>query len=170
MLGEPVKKTIAILMAAVLALFLFSCAQPSKKDARHIDLADVMTRLSLYCDSRGSTVYAASPLDLWNFYGIDAAETVQYRAKSFTGEGEGAEILLFEAKDKASLAKIRAALQKRLDEKLHNLLETAPGQYALYRESRVASNGRFIRLIYSADAKRLAGLYDDFFNRQTNKK
>lgn len=162
-MGEPVKKTIAILMITALALFLSSCAQPPQKEAPHIDLADVMTRLSLYCDSRGAGVCAASPLDLWNFYGIDAADTVQYRAKSFAGEGKNTEILLFEAKGKTSLAKIRAALQKRLDAKLQHLLETAPEKYALYRDSRVASNGRFIRLIYSSDAKRLAGLYDDFF-------
>lgn len=127
-----------------------------------------MTQLSLYCE--GTPVCADSPLDLWNFYGIDASDTVQYQAKSFVGKGENTEILLFEARDKTALAKIRAVLQKRLDVKRKELRQTAPVEYALYRESRVVSNGRFIRLLFSADARRLAGIYDACFDPSKNDK
>lgn len=141
------KKTIAILMLPLFVLFLSSCAPSPPKEGR-LSLTSVMTRLSLYCDCKGVPVCAATPLDLWNFYGIDAADTVQYQTKSFAGDGENTEILLFEAKDKASLAKIRMALQKRLDIKLKKLRQESPAQYAFYRESRVVSNGRYIRLIF----------------------
>lgn len=154
-------------MIPALVLFLYSCAPSPQKEGRRTDLKDVMTQLSLYCE--GTPVCADSPLDLWNFYGIDASDTVQYQARSFAGEGENTEILLFEAKDKTALAKIRAALQMRLDAKQKELRQTAPGQYALYRESRVVSNGRFIRLLFSADARRLAGIYDSCFDSSINR-
>ena len=157
------KKTIAILMLPLFVLFLSSCAPSPPKEGR-LSLTSVMTRLSLYCDCKGVPVCAATPLDLWNFYGIDAADTVQYQTKSFAGDGENTEILLFEAKDKASLAKIRMALQKRLDIKLKKLRQESPAQYAFHRESRVVSNGRYIRLIFSADARRLSGIYNDCFD------
>lgn len=156
------KKIIVFLLIPVLALMLFSCVPPPQRQARRTDLRHVMTALSLYCE--GTPVPADTPLDLWNFYGVDVSGAVQYQARSFAGDGKNTEILLFEAKDKESLAEIRTALQARLDAKRKALQQAAPEQYSLYRESSVVSNGRFIRLIFSADARRLAGLYDSCFD------
>jgi len=103
--------------------------------------------------------------DLTDIYGIDVEDVVQFAAAIHDSGIKADEIVLVEAVDGDAAGRIEAALAQRLEDKLNELENYLPEEYAVAKACRVETEGNFVSMIVAPNAAELAELYRAGLNR-----
>jgi Flp pilus assembly protein TadD len=148
------KKTIAIVLALVLALSMTACggsAEPKKAD------------LAALYETMTATLPMMLPMDettMMNFLGIDAADCVQ-AAVAICAEGLRAdEVWLIEARDADALSRIQTLAENRLKAKADETVSYNPEQYAVVEKGQLFTEGNYLFLLVSPDVDTLKAAVD----------
>ena len=154
-MNTMLKKTIAAALCLTLCLMLTACGGGQKAPA-NVALGDVLAKFNL-----DGEMMSLTQDDLTDLYGIEAADVKQFAA-SINGSGIKAdEIVLIEAVDAAAAARVKEALDARLQNKLNELENYLPEEYAVAKACSVQSAGNFVAMIVAPNAADLVKLYGE---------
>ena len=143
------RKTIVAALACLAALCMLTGAL-----AQGGGLEAVMASFEL-----GEEMMPLDGTDLEDVYGIDPADVAQFAAAINDTGIKADEIVLVEAVDADAAARVQAILEGRLQDKLNELENYLPGEYAVAKACAVEAEGCFVAMIVAPNAGELTDLY-----------
>lgn len=151
------KKAISLLLILSLVLTMVACGK--KEDPKSIDVSALYESYSQYLPE----VFCPDEATMLNFLGIRAEDCAQYQV-AICSEGMRAdEVWLIEAKDQASLERLRKLAQTRIDAKLDETKSYVPDQYAIVEKAELLTNGLYLALLISPDVDTLKAGFEAAF-------
>lgn len=146
------KKRICVALITVFMLALSAFAGGA--ETNDVNLTQVLEGFKL-----GDDMMPLIEEDLTDIYGIDSEDVVQFAAAIHDSGIKADEIVLVEAVDGDAAGRIEAALAQRLEDKLNELENYLPEEYAVVKACRVETEGNFVSMIVAPNAAELAELY-----------
>lgn len=140
------KKVISLLLILSLVLSMTACGG-KKEAAVSMDVNAVYESYSQYLPE----MFCPDEATMLNFLGIHAEDCAQYKV-AICAEGMRAdEVWLIEAKDAASLEKLRQLAQTRIESKLDETISYVPDQYVIVEKAELIVSGMYLALLISPD-------------------
>lgn len=103
--------------------------------------------------------------EVQSLYGISATDYVQFSGK-LSGVGTSAdEIVIIEAVDAATAAKILEGAETRLEDKLRQAEGYLPEEYAIIEQGVVRKDGNYVALFVTADVAEVVAAYEAELNQ-----
>ncbi len=103
--------------------------------------------------------------EIQSLYGISATDYVQFSGK-VSGVGTSAdEIVIIEAIDASTAAKILEGAEARLEDKLRQAEGYLPEEYAIIEQGVVRKDGNYVALIVTADVDTVIAAYETELNQ-----
>lgn len=152
------RKTIAILLAAVCLLAVFSGCGGSEKKAISVDAlpADLLENAS-FTDSLNLLDAPVVPL----LYGVDPADYVNCTVYCGTG-ATAEEIAVFEAVDEAAAGRILAAAQARVAAQIETYKDYGPEDARMLEDAIVTQSGVYVVVVVCGDGESAAKVMDQY--------
>lgn len=151
------KRTISLLLALIALLSLVGCAGSQPAD---VDLNEILTEMEKQVSL--SEMMTLQESDLTDLYGIQPADVEQFYG-SMVGDGISPdEIVMIKAKDADAAARVRQALESRLQNKRNEAKGYNPDAYSLMQKSKVSLKGNYVSLLVSSEQDKLTSVYDSF--------
>ena len=135
------------LAAAALALSLAGCAGKAEKTA--VDMASVYAQVQ----DKLPEMYQMDEGTMLNYLGINMEDCAQAVVAVASDGLRADEIWLIEAKDDQTLESIQELAQNRLTAKEAETVQYAPDQYAVVKDARLLTQGRYLALLVSPEAE-----------------
>lgn len=149
------KRSVSILLTAVLLFALAACSSNSTKQA---DLAKVMNDMKAKLTN--TEMMDLSKEDLMPNYGIDAADVKQFAAHVDSTGIKGDEIVIVEGKDSDAAKRIKEKLDARYQQKETEMKDYLPEEYAMLKKCTVKQDGNYISMIVSPQYEDLNKIYN----------
>lgn len=139
------KKSITFTLLAALLLSLSACG--GEEAAAPADLQGLYESYAAQLPD----MFLPDEDTMMNFLGIDTADCTRY-VVSICGDGMRAdEVWLIEAKDDASLKRLRELAETRIQAKLDETESYAPDQYAVVQKAELLTKGKYLALLISPE-------------------
>ena len=138
------------MLIAAFALSLAGCA--GKAEEGTADMASVYTQVQ----DKLPEMYQMDESTMLNYLGIDTEDCAQAVVAVASDGLRADEIWLIEAKDDQALENIRELAQNRLAAKEAETVQYAPDQYAVVKDARLLTQGRYLALLVSPEAEAIA--------------
>ena len=149
------KKTLSILLAAVLLFGLAGCGSKNEEAAVTMDLQQVYAGF-------GETLPEMTMMSdemMLNFCGINRADCKQ-AVVSVSSDGLRAdEIWLLEAKDGETAENLAKLANTRIERKGEESITYSPEQYEIVQKAEIIQSGNYVALIVSPDVDTLAAQF-----------
>ncbi len=152
------KKTIALILTLVTAVFCAACSDSGKD----VDLEAVYSEITQKVTLPDLTQINTDDL-LMSFYGIDAADAEQYVAYISSTSVRVDEIVMIKAVDSDAADRIKSALQTRYDSQYSANKNYLPDQAKIIEDCEVSQNGLYVRMFISPDAETMVSVYSEAF-------
>ena len=147
------KKTVAFLSVLLaLALVLCACGEAAKPLSEVFGSIKEQVRVS-------ELVEFSDAADLDRFYGI-AAEDIADFAGGINNSGvDQEEIVLVKASNNDAADRVKTALENRLNAKMNETRSYNPEQYAIVEKCSVETDGLYVSLIISENARQMREIF-----------
>lgn len=154
------KRTIILIIAAVMILGLCACGEASAPEAKNVDLT------ALYESFAGITpeMFVMDDTTRLNFLGIDSADCNQVITATCVNGLLTDEIWLIEAKDASALERLQNLADSRIKAKLFETESYAPDQFLIVEKSEIIVDGMYLALIVSTEVDTLKQMFEDALN------
>lgn len=152
------KKIISLLLVLSLVLSLAACGSETK-EAVSIDVKALYESYSQYMPD----MFYPDETTMMDFLGIDVQDCAQYQVAICAEGMRTDEVWLIEAKDEASLEKLRQLAQTRIEAKLDETVSYAPDQYVVVEKAELLTNGLYLALLISPDVEALKSGFEAAF-------
>lgn len=151
------KKFISVLLLFSMLLSMTACGK--EEEAKSVDVNALYESYSEHLPE----MFHPDESTLLNFLGIRTEDCKQYQV-ALCAEGMRAdEIWLIEAKDEASLEKLRQLAQTRIEAKLDETVSYVPDQYVIVEKAELLTNGLYLALLISPDVDTLKADFEAAF-------
>lgn len=151
------KKTVSILLAALLLLSLTACG--TQKETASIDLDALYESY----EPQLPEMFYPDEATLLNFLGIRTEDCARYRV-AICAEGMRAdEVWLIEAKDQAALERLEQLAKTRITAKLDETETYVPDQYLVVQKAEVMTRGLYLALLISPEVDTLKAGFEAAF-------
>ena len=154
------KKTLSIFVLIALLLTLTACGgkkEESAAPAAPVDLKAVMESFNL--GEEMMTLEISELNDLY-FMGFDLDEIKQAAVAMHTSGINADEIIMIETVSPEAAGRVKEILEGRYQEKLNQMENYIPEQYAMIKECSVTVNGNFVAMIVAPNASELVAIYN----------
>ena len=149
------KKLCSLLLVAVLLCSLAACGGGTKQ----ADLPKVMKDMKAKITN--TEMMELSAEDLMASYGIDSKDAKQFAAYVDSTGIKGDEIVFFEGKDADAAKRIKEKLDARYSQKVVEMKDYLPEEYAVLKKCKVNQDGNYISMIVSPQYQELTKIYDE---------
>lgn len=143
------KKWICLILVLSLALSMAACGK--EKENANVDVAALYESYGAYLPD----MFCPDADTMINFLGISTENCKQYQVAICAEGMRTDEVWLIEAKDQASLEKLRQLAQTRIEAKLDETVSYAPDQYAVVEKAELLTQGLYLALLISPDVSEL---------------
>jgi Holliday junction resolvase-like predicted endonuclease len=156
------KKTIMILLTAMLAMVISACSGDKdatievKQSAK--EMADQMIE-----KVEQPVLMELSTEELKDLYNIDAAKLADYSVRIPMMNVKSNEIAIFKVKDAKDISDIEAAVKQRAENVQKLFEQYLPDQYENAKNYKLITKGNYVLLVISDSADELIKVYDSFF-------
>ena len=156
------KKTIMILLTAMLAMVVSACAGDKastievKQSAK--DMADHMLE-----KVEQPAFMELSAEELKDLYNIDAAKLADYSVRVPMMNVKTNEIAIFKVNDAKDISEIEAAVKQRAENVQKQFEHYLPDQYENAKNYKLLTKGNYVLFVISDNADELIKVYDRFF-------
>lgn len=147
------RKLISVAAVILAAVVLLSACGASAQPLSDI-FASVKSEIGV-----SEMVEFGSVDDLNRFYGIDAADVIEYAGGINNSGVDQEEIVLIKAADSAAVQRVETALNNRYQSKLNETRSYNPEQYAIIESCSVEVDDLYVSMILSANASAIRELY-----------
>lgn len=156
------KKTIMILLTAMLAMVISACAGDKestvevKQSAKEI--ADQMLE-----KVEQPAFMELSAQELKDVYNIDAAKLADYSVRIPLMNVKSNELAILKVKDAKDIPAIEAAVKKRAEDAQKPFEQYLPDQYENAKNYKLVTKGNYVLFVISDRADELIKVYESFF-------
>ncbi|MGE7839502.1 DUF4358 domain-containing protein [Lysinibacillus sp. NPDC093712] len=156
------KKTIMILLTAMLAMVISACSGDKestievKQSAK--EMADEMLE-----KVEQPVLMELSAEELKDLYNIDAAKLEDYSVRIPMMNVKSNEIAIFKVKDAKDIPDIEAAVKQRAENVQKLFEQYLPDQYENAKNYKLITKGNYVLIVISDSADELIKVYDSFF-------
>lgn len=156
------KKTIMILLTAMLAVIISACAG-DKDSAIEVKLSAKEMADQMLEKVEQPVLMELSAEELKDLYNIDSAKLEDYSVRVPMMNIKTNEIAIFKVKEAKDVADIQAALKKRAENVQKQFEQYLPDQYENAKNYKLITKGNYVLLVISDSADELIKVYDSFF-------
>lgn len=111
------------------------------------------------------TMQEITATEVQSLYGVSATEYVQFSGK-ISGMGTSAdEIVIIEAVDAATAAKILEGAESRMEDKLRQAEGYLPEEYAVIEQGVVRKDGNYVALFVTKEVEAVVAAYEAELNQ-----
>ncbi|QPQ36423.1 MULTISPECIES: DUF4358 domain-containing protein [unclassified Lysinibacillus] len=156
------KKTIMILLTAMLAVIISACAG-DKDSTIEVKLSAKEMADQMLEKVEQPVLMELSAEELKDLYNIDSAKLEDYSVRVPMMNIKTNEIAIFKVKEAKDVADIQAALKKRAENVQKQFEQYLPDQYENAKNYKLITKGNYVLLVISDSADELIKVYDSFF-------
>ncbi len=156
------KKTIMILLTAMLAVIISACAG-DKDSTIEVKLSAKEMADQMLEKVEQPVLMELSAEELKDLYNIDSAKLEDYSVRVPMMNIKTNEIAIFKVKEEKDVADIQAALKKRAENVQKQFEQYLPDQYENAKNYKLITKGNYVLLVISDSADELIKVYDSFF-------
>jgi len=156
------KKTIMILLTAMLAVIISACAG-DKDSTIEVKLSAKEMADQMLEKVEQPVLMELSAEELKELYNIDSAKLEDYSVRVPMMNIKTNEIAIFKVKEAKDVADIQAALKKRAENFQKQFEQYLPDQYENAKNYKLITKGNYVLLVISDSADELIKVYDSFF-------
>lgn len=149
------KRIIAIVLAAVLALAMLTACGSAKE----VDLKAVMNDINTQFGFSGLKTLESAD-DLNRYYMINTEDVKQFAAELSTAASQYTEVVLVEAVDQTASDNVKKQLEAHLNTQLSNAKSYDAEQVAMIESCSVKQSGNFVYLVVSDKFGDISGVID----------
>jgi hypothetical protein len=151
------KKMLPLLLIPVIALFFLAACGKEVTASKSVN--DIYTEITQKVSL--PDMLDLNPTDLANYTGIESELYSEGTAHIPVSATLGDMILIFKAKDAASLETLRSEIDAYRSQKLDEMNNYIPAEYDKIKASEISSKGLYIWLVVSDDAETILGVIND---------
>ncbi|MFJ7647811.1 DUF4358 domain-containing protein [Lysinibacillus sp. NPDC097279] len=156
------KKTIMILLTAMLAVIISACAG-DKDSTIEVKLSAKEMADQMLEKVEQPVLMELSAEELKDLYNIDSAKLEDYSVRVPMMNIKTNEIAIFKVKEAKDVSDIQAALKKRAENVQKQFEQYLPDQYENAKNYKLITKGNYVLLVISDSADELIKVYDSFF-------
>lgn len=156
------KKTIMILLTAMLAVIISACVG-DKDSTIEVKLSAKEMADQMLEKVEQPVLMELSAEELKDLYNIDSAKLEDYSVRVPMMNIKTNEIAIFKVKEAKDVADIQAALKKRAENVQKQFEQYLPDQYENAKNYKLITKGNYVLLVISDSADELIKVYDSFF-------
>lgn len=151
------KWTAAAVLLVLLLSLLAGCGAKGPNTSLEAILKEIETKLTL------TDAVLLDEVDLLDLYGIRSEDLEEFACSTTMNGIFPDEILMFRAKDDASLGRVREKLDARLQEVLNQSKSYDPESYKIAQKCHVDVRGLYIAFFVSAQHEKMTEIYGAHF-------